>query len=248
MAFQTNFMIDDNGEFIYFTGNLTKFIYSKKNNNLIGANISHIELVDKFYKNEFKELIGNLQTEYNNIYNKKTPREYLIIFAPTIHNSNIKNFENLKVNFQVKFKISKRFDKTKNKICYNACEVEHYRRSLKEDPPKFIKQLPGIYTGKEYISKEDLNINNGELLKLLDQIAENSSFESILEINNHVKQWLSNKIERIKKHELEEEVKRLQRQKKEEYEQSSAVLVGAIDNIENVYRKLLESSTNIESA
>ena len=243
MAFQTNFMIDDNGEFIYFTGNLTKFIYSKKNNNLIGANISHIELVDKFYKNEFKEIISNLQTEYNNIYNKKIPREYLIIFAPTVHNSNIKNFENLRPNFQVKFKISTKFDKTKKRTVYNACEVEHYRKTLKDEPPKFLKQPPGIYTGKEYISTEDLNIDNPALLKLLDQISEKSSLDSILVMNNYVKKWLSSNIQRVKKREYEIECKLLEEKKKKEYEDSSAALIEALENIESIYKQCLETSS-----
>ena len=62
-------LIDDNGEFIYFIGRINKFIYSNKNNKLIGANIVSVELEDKFYKNEFKKLIESLQNEYFNIYN-----------------------------------------------------------------------------------------------------------------------------------------------------------------------------------
>lgn len=242
MVYDTEFLIDDNGEFIYFIGKLNKFIYSKKNDSLIGANIASIELVDKFYKAEFKKLIDSLQNEYFSLYNKKIPREYLIVFSPVSKNPNIKNFENLNMGFPVKFKISKRFDKTKKRTMFSACDIEFYRKSIKDDPPKFIKQLPGIYTGKTYISRDDLTLNNTDLYALLDNIAQRTSLSDILKFNDHIKYWLTKHIELIKQQEYEKECKLLEEKKKREYEQSSSALLEALDNIQNVYKDCLYMS------
>ena len=133
---------------------------------------------------------------------KRIPREYLIIFSPVSKNPNIKNFENLKLGFPVKFKVSKRFDKTKKREVFSACDIEFYRRTIKDDPPTFNKQLPGIYTGNTYISRDDLNLNSVDLLKLLDNISNRTSLDDILKFNNHIKLWLSKHIQLIKKQEI----------------------------------------------
>lgn len=233
MVYDTDVLIDDNGEFIYFEGKVSKFIYSKKNNSLIGANITSIELVDKFYKTEFRNLIDSLQNEYFNLYKKKIPREYLIIFSPLSKNEALKNYENLKLGFPVRFKVLKRFDKTKKRSMFSACDTEYYKKSVKDDPPKFVKQLPGIYTGKTYISLDDLNLKSDELLKLLDNIAKRSSIDEIFNFNSHIKVWLFNHIQQVKKQEYERECKILEEKKKREYEETSNALAIALDNIKN---------------
>ena len=241
MVYDTDLLIDDNGEFIYLQGRLTKFIYSKMNNNIIGANIISIELIDKFYKTEFKSLIDNLQNEYFNLYKKKIPREQLIIFAPISKNQLLKNYENLKLGFPVKFKISKNFNKAKKTMMYRAAEVEYYTKSLKDDPPKFIKQLPGIYNGKTFIPREELSLGSIDLLNLLDTISKKSSLEEILKFNNHIKLWLKAHIQEMKRREYERECKLIEEKKRREFEESSSALLEALDNIQNVYKDCLST-------
>ena len=61
MSFKTKPILDSNNEFIYFTGKISKHIFSKNNDNMIGVNINDLKVYDKFYKDECLQLIKKLQ-------------------------------------------------------------------------------------------------------------------------------------------------------------------------------------------
>lgn len=244
MSFSTKYLLDQNKEFIYFTGKISKHIISKKTDKLIGANINDLVVYDKFNRNEAIDLYEKLRNEIDTTKDKKKeiPRAYLILFAPKIINTALEDINKFPIGTYVKFKISYGYNKLKNRVSYSASELEYYKEHKKNIEKRYGT---GLFFDSKFIPIENIHFNSEVLIKFLDKIYEkqNVSLDNILSLNTLINSWIAKGI-RVQKHkEYEEERLKLELSKKKEAEQSSEALIEALESVKNIYRGTLQKKT-----
>tara|TARA_B100000575_G_scaffold292744_1_gene301964 strand:+ start:97 stop:831 length:735 start_codon:yes stop_codon:yes gene_type:complete len=239
MAFDTKYLLDDNKDFIYFTGKISKHIMSKKTQKLIGVNINDLVVFDKFNKNEAKDLLSKLQEENFKIAKKEIPRPYLVLFAPKVVNRSLETIDKFPVGTYIKFKISYGYHKEKKKKIYNAADLEYYKEHSKNIEKRYGT---GIFINSKFTPIDQITFKSDVLIQLLDKIYDNQmvDIDNILSLNSLINNWLAKGIEVQKRKEYEEERKKLELSKKEEAEESSKALVEALQSVKAIYKESLQ--------
>ena len=243
MTFNTKPLLDSQHEFIYFTGKISKHVVSKKDEKLIGVNVNDIQVLDKFYKDEFSMIVTKLQKKNLTLYKKKIPRPFLILFAPKTLNRCLENIDKYPVNTYVKFKVDMGHKKIKDKKeeIINVADMEiydnHYRNTEKI-------YGTGIFINSKFTSIEDLEFNSPILISLLDKIYDLKSkdINDILNLNKLINKWLAKGIELQKGKEYEIERVKLENKKREEVKQTSEALVKALQSVKSIYDETIQQS------
>ena len=231
------FLKDSNGESIRFLGTISKKIYSKKTNKLIGININNVTITDRFYLEDYNKLINRMQKDFVKQYKRKSQRSSLILFAPKIKNYQLDNINLYDINTQVTFTVSSRYDKEKDRDMFNANDLKiHYSKET-ENTNLVNSMNNGIICNKEYIPVEKLKLNDKKLHVLLDKIYSNSEFEDIMEVQSLINIWISKYMKQAKKDEYEKECRKIENEKKNELEKSEKSLQKVFENIKSVYRQ-----------
>lgn len=237
------FIMDSNHEFVYFTGKISKHILSKTDDNyLIGVNINDIRAKDIFYKDECKVITDILQTQNQKTYKKTVPRPYLVVFAPKSVNKRLQAIDKYAIGTYVQFKISKGFNTVKDKISISAHDLDI---STQHASAKDKKYGTGIFVNSKFVSVNNLSFKDDDLIRLLDVIHEKNEgdVDNILIINHLINKWLAKGIESKKRKEYEEECKKLELLKKNEVKQTSDALHLALQNVKDIYKQTLSTST-----
>ena len=244
MSFSTKYLLDENKEFIYFTGKISKHVISKKTEKLIGANINDLVVYDKFNRNEAIDLYEKLRNEIDTTKDKKkeVPRPYLILFAPKIINTALEDISKFPLGTYVRFKISYGYNKSKNRVSYSASELEYFKEHKKNIEKRYGT---GLFLDSKFIPIENIDFNSEVLTRFLDRIYEKQdvTIDNILSLNTLINSWIAKGIRVQKNKEYEEERLKLELSKKQEAEQSSEELIEALQSVKDIYRDTLEKKT-----
>lgn len=234
-----DFIKDSNGDPIKFIGVVSKYVTSKKNNNLIGININNITITDNFYQDEYKTFINTMRTEFKKEYKKTIARQNLVVFAPRIRNYELDNINDFSVGTPVIFQISNKLDKEKNKHNFTVHNVKVYYSKENKNTTLVNSMDTGIHYKKNYVSVKNITLSDDRLINVLAEINKNSSFQDIVKLQNSMNEWIAEYMQRNKMEEYEKECKRIEEIKKQELEQSKNSLQKAIDNMQSVYKNCL---------
>tara|TARA_B100001093_G_C26751441_1_gene981336 strand:+ start:530 stop:1258 length:729 start_codon:yes stop_codon:yes gene_type:complete len=239
MSFKTKPILDSNNEFIYFTGKISKHIFSKNNDNMIGVNINDLKVYDKFYKDECLQLIKKLQNKNVKLYKKEIPRPYLVLFAPKAVNKDL-SVNKYPIGTYVKFIVEQghKIVKDKKDQIFNVTNLE-VDTSHKKNIEK--KYGTGIFINSKFTPIDELSFKSPILISLLDKVYDNNTgdIDHILNLNTLINKWLSKGIEHQKKQEYEIERKKLESKKKDEVKQTSEALVKALQSVKTIYNETI---------
>lgn len=235
-----NFIIDSNGECIYFTGKISKHILSKNEKYLIGVNINDIRAKDNFYSDECKEIIDILRAE-NKKSKKPIPRPYVVLFAPKSVNNRLQTMDKFSIDTYVQFKIAKGFNKEKDKISISAQDLDISEQHVLTKESKYGT---GIFINSQFVSVNNLSFKDDNLIKLLDAIHDKNDgdVDNMLVISHLINKWLAKGIELKKRKEYESECKKLELLKKSEVKQTSEALESALQSVKDIYTQTISNN------
>ncbi len=234
-----NFIKDSNGEPIKFIGEISKKVYSKKNNNLIGVNINNITITDNFYQEEYKNFISKMRNDFKKEYKKPIQRQHLVVFAPKIRNYELDNIDKFEIGTPVIYTVSSKIDQEKKKENFTVHNIKLYYSKETKNTNLVNSMDNGIHYKKNYIPVDKLTLSDENLHNLLGVVNLNSNFNDIVKLQSLINSWIADYMKKNKMEEYAKECKRIEELKKNELEESKNSLQKAIDNMQNVYKSCI---------